>query len=203
MAGQFETAHVVADTYSEALLAAAQVQDQADALAEEFAELIQYVRGDETFVRFLESAVVDEDDRRESLRRIFGHERLSHLLSNFLLVLNDRGRLPLLSAIYESYRRHLDVLRGRQEVHVTTAVPLTAEQRKQVQQAVSRTIEREAILIERVEPSLLGGLVLEMANRRMDASIRHRLDELAEHIRRSGMREVQAGRRSLAETSKR
>jgi len=203
VAGQLETAHVVADIYAEALLAAAQQQDQADALAEEFAELIQYLRGDETFVRFLESAVVDEDNRRESLRRIFGHERLSHLLSNFLLVLNDRGRLPLLSAVYESYRRHLDVLRGRQDVHVTTAVALTVEQRRQVQQAVSRTIEREAILVERVEPSLLGGLVLEMANRRMDASIRHRLDELAEHIRRSGMREVQAGRRSLAETSKR
>ena len=203
MAGQFETAHVVADTYAEALLAAAQQQNQVDELAEEFAELMQYVRRDEAFVRFLESAVVDEDDRRESLRRIFGHERLSQLLSNFLLVLNDRGRLPLLSAIYESYRRHLDVLRGRQEVHVSTAVPLTAEQRQQVQRAVSRTVEREAILVERVEPSLLGGLVLEMANRRMDASIRHRLDELAEHIRRSGMREVQAGRRSLAETSKR
>ena len=203
MAGQFETAHVVADTYAEALLAAAQQQNQVDELAEEFAELMQYVRRDETFVRFLESAVVDEDDRRESLRRIFGHERLSHLLRNFLLVLNDRGRLPLLSAIYESYRRHLDVLRGRQEVYVTTVVPLMAEQRRQVQQAVSRTIEREAILIERVEPALLGGLVLEMANRRMDASIRHRLDELAEHIRRSGMREVQAGRRSLTETSKR
>ena len=72
-----------------------------------------------------------------------------------------------------------------------------------MQQAVSRTIERKAILVERVEPALLGGLVLEMANRRMDASIRHRLDELAEHIRRSGMREVQAGRRSLTETSKR
>ncbi len=203
MAGQFETAHVVADTYAEALLASAQQQNQADELAHEFAELIRYVGGDEKFVRFLESAVVDEDHRRESLRRIFGHERLSLLLRNLLLVLNDRGRLPLLSAIYESYRRQLDVLRGRQEVHVTTAVPLTAEQRRHMQQAVSRAIEREAILVERVEPSLLGGLVVEMANRRMDASIRHRLDELAEHIRRSGMREVQAGRRPLAETSKR
>ena len=202
MAGNFETAHVVADTYAEALLAAAQQQNQADELAWEFAELIRYVRDDETFMQFLESAVVDEDQRRESLRRIFGHERLSRLLTNFLLVLNDRGRLPLLSAIYESYRRQLDVLRGRQEVHVTTAVPLTAKQRRQVQQAISVSIEREAILVERVEPGLLGGLVLEMANRRMDASIRHRLDELAEHIRRSGMREVQAGRRSLAETSK-
>ena len=202
MAGNFETAHVVADTYAEALLAAAQQQDQADELAWEFAELIRYVRDDKTFTRFLESAVVDEDQRRESLRRIFGHERLSRLLTNFLLVLNDRGRLPLLSAIYESYRRQLDVLRGRQEVHVTTAVPLTAKQRRQVQQAISMSIEREAILVERVEPGLLGGLVLEMANRRMDASIRHRLDELAEHIRRSGMREVQAGRRPLAETSK-
>jgi len=202
VAGQFETAHVVADIYAEALLASAERQNQADELAEEFAELMEYVRRDETFVRFLESAVVDEDHRRESLRRIFGRERLSQLLRNLLLVLNDRGRLPLLSAIYQSYRRQLDVLRGRQEVHVTTAVPLTAEQRRQVQQTVSRTIEREAILIERVEPGLLGGLVLEMANRRMDASIRHRLDELAEHIRRSGMREVQAGRRSLAETRK-
>lgn len=202
MAGNFETVHVVADTYAEALLASAQQHNEADELAQEFADLIRYVRDDETFVRFLESAVVDEDQRRESLRRIFGHERVSRLLCNFLLVLNDRGRLPLLSAIYESYRRQLDVLRGRQEVHVTTAVPLTAEQRRQVQQAISVSIEREAILVERVEPGLLGGLVLEMANRRMDASIRHRLDELAEHIRRSGMREVQAGRRSLAETSK-
>jgi len=194
MPNSFETAHAVADVYAEALLGEAERRVEADELAEQFGVLVERVRSDKDLAAFLDSAIIGEDQRRESLRRMFGQERLMELLLRLLLVLNNRGRLGVLAAVYEAYCQKLDALRGRQKVRVTTAVALSTDQRRQIQTAISRYIGRQAVLVEQVEPELVGGLMVEVDDRRIDGSVRRQLDDLNKQIRRRAGQELQSGR---------
>jgi F-type H+-transporting ATPase subunit delta len=195
MPGEHETAQSLAETYAKGVLLAAQERGQADALAEEFDALIDYLQTDGPFAAFLTSAAIDGHRRRDTLGQIFGAGRLSELLLHLLWVLNDRGRLELLQAIAGAYHRELDVLRGRRQVRVTTAVPLSSWQKDQIQAAVSRYTTRHAVLEEHVQPDIIGGLILELDDQLIDGSIRRQLDDLAAQIRQRGTRELQGGRR--------
>jgi len=194
MSGSFEGAHAVADVYAEALLGEAAQRVQADELAEQFGVLVERVRSDKELAAFLDSVIIDEDQRRESLRRMFGKGRLMELLLRLLVVLNSRGRLGILVAVYEAYCQKLDVLRGRQKVRVTTAVALSTDQRRQIQRTISGYIGRQAVLVEQVEAELVGGLIVEVDDRRIDGSVRRQLDDLNKQIRRRAGQELQSGR---------
>lgn len=194
MPNSFETAHAVANVYAEALLGEAERQVQADELAEQFGVLVELVRSDKDLAAFLDSAIISKDQRGESLRRMFGQERLMELLLRLLLVLNNRGRLGVLAAVYEAYCQKLDALRGRQKVRVTTAVALSTYQRQQIQTTISGYIGRQAVLVEQVDPELVGGLMVEVDDRRIDGSVRRQLDDLNKQIRRRAGQELQSGR---------
>ncbi len=194
MPNSFETAHAVADVYAEALLGEAERRVQADELGEQFGVLVERVRSDKELAAFLDSAIIGEDQRGESLRRMFGQERLMELLLRLLLVLNNRGRLGVLAAVYEAYCQKLDALRGRQKVRVTTAVGLPTYQRQQIQTTISGYIGRQAVLVEQGDPELVGGLIVEVDDLRIDGSVRRQLDDLHKQIRRRAGQELQSGR---------
>jgi len=125
----FEATQTVARVYAEAVLALATERGAINEVEAELADLVQLWRTDAAFSGLMTSAAIDDDARRESLRKIF-RGRVHDLVLNLMLVLNDKGRSMLLPGVIEAFQQQLDVQRGRQRVFVTTAVPLTADQRQ-------------------------------------------------------------------------
>ena len=193
MPGDFETGQALAEVYADGLFQSLESLEQADAVGEEFDGLMAYVTPHADMKAFLTSAAIDRDARRESLRRIFGHGRMGERLLSLLLVLNDRGRLELLAAIHEAYTELLDTKHGRVNVRVTSAVPLTDALRRDVTTAVSAFADRQATLVEHVDSSIIGGVVIEVEDRRVDGSVRRQLADMAQSIRRRGAQELRAG----------
>ncbi|HMC49441.1 MAG TPA: F0F1 ATP synthase subunit delta, partial [Solirubrobacterales bacterium] len=91
-------------------------------------------------------------------------------------------------------------LRGWVDVHVRTAVPLDDAQRTRLQDAMAASTGRKPALIERIDPSLIGGLVVDVEGKKFDASVASRLQDLSEALRARASREIVSGTAYVAES---
>lgn len=177
MASEFDISQAAASIYADSLLQLADEAKQAEAIGEELADLSSLWKSEPAFASMMRSAAIDDDARRESLRKIFTG-KLSQLTLNLLLVLNERGRSMILPAVCDAYRRQLTAKLNQQAVNVTTAVPLDDAQRKQLAAEVRRLSGKDAVFFEKVEPDLLGGMTVQIGDRLYDTSVRRRLRRL-------------------------
>jgi F-type H+-transporting ATPase subunit delta len=128
------------------------------------------------------SAAIDDDARRESLKRIFAG-KVNALLLNFLLVLNSKGRTWLLPEVCQVFHRQVDAQRGRRRAFVTTAVALDDAQRARLRDEARRMCGLEPVLVERIDPAIIGGAVLQVGDRVLDTSLRRRLQSIRRQLR--------------------
>ena len=193
MARTLSGAMAIGDVYAEALLAAANESGQTDEVADQFADFIAYLDRDEEFAAFMTAPSVDDDVRRHCLDRLF-RGKLNDLLLNLLHVLNDKGRSDVLRAVHDRFRLRLEEQRGQIEVQVVTATPLPDDLRRTVARELGERLGREAILIERVDRSLIGGMLVQVGDRRVDYSLAGRLDRLRTILVQRASREIFSGR---------
>ena len=162
----------VARIYSRAMLDLAESKGQADEVLEELRWLADQADQDEGLHHFLSSPMIDPEQRAGSIDKMF-RGKLSDLLVDSLQVVNRKGRLALLPTIAETYRQDHRDLRGRVDVHVETAVPLSDTIRESLRATVSSYVGGEPNLHEKVDDSLIGGIVLRIGDQKVDASVKN------------------------------
>lgn len=178
MASLNERSLGVARLYARAMLEVATDQDAATSFGEELDGVLEASRRDPELALFLSSPVLKREKRRESLEKIL-RGRTSDLLVDSLQVVNMKDRLAILPQIIEVYHeKHRDQL-GQVEVRITTAVELTEAQRDNVRERARITTGKEAYLVEKVDPDLLGGLVVQVGDQKIDMSVRRDLELLS------------------------
>jgi len=183
----------VADVYAESLLAVACEQRQEDEVAAELADLVVYMDREAGFALFLTSRSIDDDTRRVSLEKLF-RSKMNDLLLNLLQVLNRRGRCDLVRSVARCVEIRMQAKKRQQEVHVETATPLTGELRGKIKKDISERIGAEALLIEKVSPDLIGGVVIRAGDEQIDASVASCLRSMRERLVERGIEEIHSGR---------
>jgi len=187
------TVHVARE-YAEALYEAAEQAGEADALREEFLSLVEDVLDREPqFEQVLNSPLVSESEKEALLRRVFA-PRASQLMLNFLLVLNRRRRLELLRAVWREFCSVYDERRRRVPVEVESAVPLAGPQVQRLRELLADMVGGEPIVNYRVNPDIIGGLVIRLDDTLYDASVRTQLHRMREQILKRSTHEIQSGR---------
>jgi F-type H+-transporting ATPase subunit delta len=182
----------VARVYAEALLAAADKGGQAAAVLEDLGGLVGAVFArDPRLEAFFASAAVGRERKAEAVRRAFPE---GGLLANFLLVLNVHERLDTLRAVAWAYRELYDKKAGRMRVRVESAAPLDEGQQERLRQELRESFHREPVLETRVNPDLLGGLVVRVDDWVFDASVRTRLENIQRQLIERSSYEIQSGR---------
>ena len=181
----------IARTYAEALLDAAEKRGQAQEVFEELQSLVQDVfAAAPQFEAFLASRAITAR-RKPPVIRAALQGRASDLLVNFLLVLNDHERLELLRPILSAYRQLHEERTRHVRVRVRSAVPLPDDQRERLVQELRARYQREPILETRVDPDLLGGLVLQVGDWVYDGSVRTRLADIRNQLIEKSSYEIQ------------
>jgi F-type H+-transporting ATPase subunit delta len=185
----------VARVYAEALLNAAEERHQAQEVLDELQALHQYVLAhpDPKLRQFFTSGVISHDRTKAAILGAF-QGRASDLLLNFLLVLNEHGRLGLLAAMLAEYRDLYNERANRFRVRVRVAAPLPDDQRQRLEQQLREQYHKEPVLDLKVDPGLLGGLVVRVGDWVFDGSVRTRLETLQTQLRENGSHEIQSRR---------
>lgn len=193
MASDFDISRAAAAVYAESLL---QLATEANVEAEidaQLRDLRDLWNRDPSFAALMSSAAIDVNARRATLRRIFGDGRVHRLVLNLLLVMNDKRRSMILPRVCSAYRHKLDAQQGREATYVTSAAPLTDEQRTRLRSEIQRLVGREADLIETVDAGVLGGLRVLVAGRLYDLSLSRRLRDLRAALVAATERQLLAG----------
>ena len=157
--------------YAKALLGAAERAGQADQVVDELESLIADVLDKRPQIdALLRTPRLTHEERMPILEKAFGG-KLSPTLMTFLKVISKHGRLDALRAIARAARKQLNVVRGRVEVLVETAYPLSNPIRERITARLSELLHRQVILTTRINEELLGGLVVRVGDTVYDASL--------------------------------
>ncbi len=170
----------VATTYAEALFQAADHAAAVDLVSADLAGVREAIAPGTEVGRVLLNPKVDSAAKKAA---IDGLTETTHSLTvNLLRVLVDRGRLDEIPAIADAFSARVDQAAGQIAVEVTSAVPLPDDLRAQVVDRSTQQTGRAAKITERVDPDIIGGLVLRVGPVVTDASVRGRLRSLRRSI---------------------
>jgi len=149
-------------------------QNQAKEIGQELDDLAKVIDSDPSFQTFLSNPAIGHADREQLIIKVF-QGRVAPLLMNFLLVANRRARLGLLGEMAVAYSDLLDQQFGIIEVDATVSQRLSPDEFEQVRQRIAQTLKREVVLHQYIDESIIGGLVLRIGDRLLDASVKAQL----------------------------
>jgi ATP synthase F1 delta subunit len=129
----------------------------------------------------LRAPSVAPGERKEIAARIFG-DRVPPELMNFLCVLVDKRRLGQFDGIVSAFEKKANIAEGVSKGRIESATELTREQLERFEKETGRLLRRNVQLEPTVNSKLIGGVRVYVDGKFIDASIRHRLDELRENI---------------------
>jgi F-type H+-transporting ATPase subunit delta len=194
-------AESIGRVYAEALLNAAQQDNQAQEVQDELdALLTQVFAADSQIEQYLASPGVGREQKTRVIRDAFSG-RSSDILLRFLLVLNAHDRLDVLRPIMTAYKRLLEERTGKMRVYLYSAAALADDQLERIRNGVRQRFQLEPVLIPRVNPDLLGGLALLIGNRLYDGTVRTRLEEIREQLIKRSSHEIQSRRDRFSHSS--
>ncbi|MEM6689326.1 MAG: ATP synthase F1 subunit delta [Planctomycetota bacterium] len=171
-------AEQVGKTYGEAIIAAAQKENAAEAVVADLNRLVDdYLGGSRELSAALGSPRVSVDEKLRIIDRVFGGD-FHPLLVKFLKVMAGRERLQYLSAVASAATEMIDSMMNRAVAMITTAVPLDDHLRGEIQNRLSQTLHQEVRLKESVDPDLIGGMVIRVGDRVYDSSVKNRLERI-------------------------
>lgn len=157
----------------------------------ELDQVIEVARTDARFGEFLASRIVPAEARATAIDRIFSG-RVSDLTLRFLGVLNRKGRLSHLPPIVAAFDEMVQEAFGRVEVDVYTATPVQTHELDAIRERLRVTLGKEPVLHAYTEPSMIGGLKMQIGDRLIDASISTSLRRMRENLNRDGAASVRA-----------
>jgi F-type H+-transporting ATPase subunit delta len=164
--------------YARALLGACEKAGISDRIVAELNSLVDDVFGRVAGIEsLLATPRISVEEKYGMLDRVFGPRMSSELLT-FLKVVCQHGRLDCLRQIRQAARLELNRMRGRVEVQVTTAEPIDDNLAERIVAVLQGKLGVTVDLVRRVDPSLLGGLVVRVGDTLYDGSIRNRLVRL-------------------------
>jgi F-type H+-transporting ATPase subunit delta len=172
----------IAQVYARSLFEVARDQDKLDDVREQLGEFADAVEADRGLPTFFFSPYFSTEEKKDGLHKSV--EGAEPILMNFLELLLEKHRMP---AIYRIRREYDGLWREEHKllpVQVTSAVALDEEVVKSLGDRISEQTGRQVDLTAKVEPDILGGIVLRVGNSILDASIRNRLEQLRRQVAR-------------------
>jgi F-type H+-transporting ATPase subunit delta len=181
-------ADALAEVYSRSLYELAEAkggQAMVESVAGELETILELTRENARFGEFLASPAVSMPDRAKSLDAIF-KGRVSDLVLRFLQILNEKGRLYHLPAVGAAFDSLVQQKFGKVEVDVYTADAMGPDELREVRAQLQKAIGREPVVHSYVEPSMIGGVKIQIGDRLIDGSLETQLRRVKDQILSQG-----------------
>lgn len=164
--------------YANALADIAQEQGAVAPIAKQLGEFAAAYAGSAELRNFVASPAVTRAEKHGVIEKIVSRMGASKILRNFLFVVIDNQRTHLLSEIVEAFQGVIRERQGIAEADIASAVELSDTQKKDFAHTLERLTGKKIEARFRLEPALLGGVVVRIGSTVYDGSVRFRLNEL-------------------------
>lgn len=176
----------VARSYAETLFELAHRHEGVEAFGAGIEMVARLLDEDPQVRLFLETPRIADADKKSVLQKAVG-DALPKNLVNFLLITIDKRRQRLLREIALQYHALVDESLGREHVEVTVARPVDDETREMIAKRLSALLGKEAIPHVRVDPGILGGVIVRTGDTIYDGSVKRRLDGLRRTLMKTSL----------------
>jgi len=126
--------------------------------------------------RFLENPAMAGERRNRLLKEVASALGFERRVANFINILADRNRLPILEEIIEEYQRLMDKRLGIVRAQITTARALDSAQQQELARMLQQVTGMQVRMEVAIDPSLIGGMVAQVGSTIYDGSVRQQLN---------------------------
>lgn len=169
--------------YAQAMLMVAAGEEMLDQVEQELTQFKKVLEKNSAVLEFLKDPKISPEGKEKAAGEILGGE-VSQITLHQIMLAIGQGRGELLLDILDEFFRLASESRKKATAEVVTAVPLTEETGKKLEEVLSGLIGEAVFLKKAVDPSLLGGLVVRVGERIIDGSVRGQLLRMREGISR-------------------
>jgi F-type H+-transporting ATPase subunit delta len=168
----------LAGRYATALFELASESKALDAVGSDLTRLSALIDGSKDLARLVRSPVFSREDQGKAIGAVLDRLGVDQLTKNFIGLLAQKRRLFALPGIVRDFETLLANQRGQMSAEVVSAQPLKAEQRTALAGTLKDALKREVRIAERVDPTLLGGLIVKVGSRQIDSTLKSKLVRL-------------------------
>ena len=178
MAGEDSSTGGLARRYASALFELADEQKKLDEIASDLTGLKTIIAESDDLQAFLRSPLYGRDEQAKAMAALLEKVGSDDLTRRFVAVVAETRRLFALTAIIDAFLAELARRRGEVTAEVTSATELSDSQKDALAEAIGQSVGGKVNLDLKVDPSLLGGLVVKVGSRMFDSSLKRKLQRL-------------------------
>jgi F-type H+-transporting ATPase subunit delta len=168
----------IAEPYAQALMSLAKEGDLVDRISEDVNSLLNLMKESDDLRVCLTNPLFKSEQKKAVIGQLAG-DQLHPYTRNFLMLLVDRGRIVFVERIFQHFQELVRQLNQTVLAQVTTAVPLSDAQQESIRQKVlTITQARQVELDVKVEPDLIGGVIIRVGSQVIDVSLRGQLRQI-------------------------
>ena len=176
----------VASRYAKSLIDLAQEQNALEPVKNDVLMFIETLRNNSTLQAVLKNPIISPDKKNKILVELFSSRVHPVILAFFKIVVN-KGRSEILYVTAKEFINEYNLRKNIVKATITSAAPLSEQNRRQVEEVVKESTKGEVILTAIVDPKLIGGFILNVGDKQFDTSISGKLHDLKKQFDQSGV----------------
>ncbi len=178
MAGEESAVSGLAGRYAVALLDLADDKKELDSVAEDLRGLLQVIEESDDLRRLIRSPLFSREQQARAMGSVLERAGVKDLTRRFVLVVADNRRLFVLPQMMRVYLAELARRRGEVTAEVTSAGELTEPQSRALTDALRKAVGAKVQMDLKIDPSIIGGLIVKVGSRLVDSSLSTKLRKL-------------------------
>lgn len=173
--------NVIAGRYAEALFQVGEETNSTTNLYEELNAVVEILKSNKDFYSILKSPLVVKGEKKKLLENVFVGQ-ISSTLYNFLKIMIDKDRVSAIEAIQKSFKELLNEKNNIIEGIAITAISMSQEEIKQLEAKLSSKYNKNVTLQNKVDESVLGGVLVRLGNEEIDGTVKARLANMKNQL---------------------
>ncbi|MGN6370522.1 MAG: ATP synthase F1 subunit delta [Phycisphaerae bacterium] len=182
----------IGEVYAQALVNEAQKQGVLGEITEDVRGIGELLKSNSTFSSFTQNLTIGEEERLEALKKIFGG-RVHPLMLQVLESMARRDRLMFLNGFVEAFEEILKKMSGHVDVELVSATELNPGVLDRIRQSLAQKAGGSVDLKVKIDPSLIGGVMVRIGDTLIDGSVATQLEKIEEQLKRRGVSQLQGG----------
>lgn len=172
---------IIANRYAEALFELSEEENITKEIYNELNNVVDIVKNNKDLDNVLKSPLVAKAEKVQLIETLF-NTKINNNLKNFLKILVEKGRISSLKSIELTFKGLLNDKHNIIEGTVISAIALTDEKVKELEEKLSKKYNKNVTLENKVDESILGGVLVRLGNTQIDGSVKTRLDNIKDQL---------------------
>ncbi len=171
----------VASRYAKSLIDLSNEQNTLDAVKGDMDAIVALIKSNAELQAVLKNPIIKTDKKLGILNALF-QGKVNSTILDFFRIMVTKGRADLVFATAQEFIAAYNEVKGIVKAEVTSASPLSEANLESLRATIAQQINKEVLLTNKVDKSLIGGFVVRVGDRQIDASIDGKLAKLERHF---------------------